>query len=100
MILFNPKNLTRPYADARSREIMQKTVDFFERKGLARVKQDDRERVFYKDFIEFQGREGIFADLLTPTPYGGPNARWDSWRNCEFNEILGFYGLPTGTPGR
>jgi hypothetical protein len=30
---------------------------------------------------------------LTPTPYGAGDARWDTWRNCEFNEILGFYGL-------
>ena len=22
-----------------------------------------------------------------------PDARWDTWRNCEFNEILAFYGL-------
>ena len=21
------------------------------------------------------------------------DCRWDSWRNCEFNEILAFYGL-------
>jgi acyl-CoA dehydrogenase len=30
---------------------------------------------------------------LTPTGYGGADCRWDSWRNCEFNEILAFYGL-------
>ena len=25
--------------------------------------------------------------------YGDADARWDTWRICEFNEILGFYGL-------
>ena len=25
--------------------------------------------------------------------YGGAECRWDTWRNCEFNEILAFYGL-------
>ena len=24
---------------------------------------------------------------------GRPDARWDTWRICEFAEILGFYGL-------
>ncbi|MEJ2209335.1 MAG: acyl-CoA dehydrogenase [Anaerolineae bacterium] len=93
MILLNPKQLVRPYRDERSREMMQKTVAFFEDKGKARLKKDDRERVWYADFLEFQGREGLFATLLTPAAYGGPDCRWDTWRNCEFNEILSFYGL-------
>src|SRR5204863_9161340 len=25
--------------------------------------------------------------------YGAPDSRWDTWRICEFAEILGFYGL-------
>jgi acyl-CoA dehydrogenase len=36
----------------------------------------------------------IFATLLTPSPYSDdPDARWDTARICDFNEILGFYGL-------
>ena len=33
MLLLNPRNLTRNYPDARSREIMEKTVAFFEKRG-------------------------------------------------------------------
>jgi acyl-CoA dehydrogenase len=93
MILLNPKQHTRPYPDGRSREIMLKTIAFFEAKGKRRLKEDDQKRVWYADFIEFQRQEGIFATLLTPPPYGQGDARWDTWRNCEFNEILAFYGL-------
>jgi acyl-CoA dehydrogenase len=89
----NPTKHERPYPDARSREIMLKTIDFFERKGKRQLKQDDRERVWYADFLEFVKRERIFATLLTPAGYGDADARWDTWRICEFNEILGFYGL-------
>lgn len=92
MILLNPKHLTRPYPDERSREIMQATVDFFERKGKHRLKADDHERVWYADFIDFQRENQIFATLLTPAAYG-TGCRWDTYRNCEFNEILAFYGL-------
>ena len=94
VILLNPKHHTRPYPDERSREIMRKTIEFFERKGKRRLKEDDQERVWYADFLEFLQCEGIFATLFTPAAYGGPDARWDTWRICEFNEILGFYGLP------
>ena len=93
-ILLNPKKHDRYYPDERSREIMLKTIEFFENKGKAKIKEDDHERVWYSDFIEFQGKNKIFAQLLTPEPYGkDENYRWDSWRICEFNEILAFYGL-------
>ncbi len=93
MLLLNPKHLNRFYPDERSREIMRKTSEFFENKGKRKLKADDRDRVWYADFIEFQKQEEIFASLLTPSGYGAPDCRWDTWRNCEFNEILAFYGL-------
>lgn len=93
-ILLNPKKHDREYPDARSKEIMDKTIDFFETKGRGKSKKDDHERTWYQDFLDFQAGEKVFSDLLTPSPYGlGPNARWDTWRNCGFNEISAFYGL-------
>ncbi len=92
-MLLNPKRLERSYPDARSREVMQKTVDFFEQKGKRKLKEDDIGHVWYADFLEFVKRERIFATLLTPSEYGGEDCRWDTWRICEFNEILAFYGL-------
>ena len=69
-ILLNPKNHDRYYPDDRSREIMLKTIEFFENKGKARIKEDDHKRVWYSDFIEFQKNNKIFAQLLTPSQYG------------------------------
>lgn len=94
MILLNPKNRNRYYPDSRSNEIMEKTIAFFEKKGKASLKTDDQERTWYQEFLDFIGKEQIFADLLTPSKYGETNSRWDMWRIQEFNEILGFYGLP------
>jgi acyl-CoA dehydrogenase len=94
MILFNPRRHDRFYPDERSREIMRDTIAFFEAKGLQRIKEDDQQRVWYADFLEFVKENRLFASLLTPAGYGGEDCRWDTWRNCEFNEILGFYGLP------
>ncbi len=94
-MLLNPNKHDRYYPDSRSREIMRKTIAFFESKGKARIKKDDRERVWYADFLQFVRDNEIFATLLTPAAYGEGNAdaRWDTWRICEFNEILAFYGL-------
>ncbi|MHB8797118.1 MAG: acyl-CoA dehydrogenase [Thermoanaerobaculia bacterium] len=92
-MILNPKRLGELPLDARSREIVEKTVAFFEAKGKARLKQDDFDRTWYADFLEFQKRERLFADLLTPPELGGPDARWDTFRNCYVNEVLAFYGL-------
>jgi len=93
MKLFNPKKLEREYADARSRELVEKTIAFFEKKGLAKIKEDDQGKVWYQDFLDFVKENRIFADLLTPAVYGDGQTRWDMWRLSEFNEVLAFYGL-------
>jgi acyl-CoA dehydrogenase len=94
-MLLNPHQHDRQYHDESSAQIMRKTIEFFENKGRRRIKEDDHERVWYADFLDFVAREQIFARLMTPSAYadGAEGVRWDSWRNCEFNEILGFYGL-------
>jgi acyl-CoA dehydrogenase len=94
-MILHPKNETFEHLDARSREIMLKTVAFFESKGMEKLKHDDHERVWYADFLEFVQREKVFATLLTPAAYGDGDdgKRWDTYRNCAFNEVLGFYGL-------
>jgi acyl-CoA dehydrogenase len=72
---------------------MRKTIEFFEQKGKRKIKADDHEQIWYADFLEFVKKERIFATLLTPSGYGDQDSRWDTWRICEFNEILSFYGL-------
>jgi acyl-CoA dehydrogenase len=95
MFLLNPlSSALRDYPDRRSSQIMAQTIAFFENKGIHKIKEDDQARTWYADFLEFIKDHKIFATLLTPSKYGfDENCRWDTWRNCEFNEILGFYGL-------
>lgn len=93
MILLNPKQYGWESLDEASRELMLNTIWFFENKGKARLKHDDHERVWYADFLDFVKEQRAFATLMTPAGYGDANSRWDTWRNCAFNEILGFYGL-------
>ena len=82
MILLNPHSHNRYYPDERSRQIMLHTIEFFERKVLRRIKEDDLGRTWYGDFLEFQKQESLFATLLTPAEYGFDlDCRWDTWRN-------------------
>jgi len=95
MILLNPKTETFAHLDPKSREIMKKVVDYFESRGKAKLKSDSHERIWYDDFIQFLKANKIFATTLTPAAYadGDPDTRWDTFRICDLNEILGFYNL-------
>jgi acyl-CoA dehydrogenase len=93
MVLFNPKQLREEHPDPKVNEILRKTVAFFETKGKRHLKEDDQNRVWYADFLDFVRHEKVFATLLTPAGYGGSDCRWDTSRLCVINEVLGFYGL-------
>ncbi len=92
MYLLNPKQFAQSYPDEPTRQIMLKTIDFFEGMGLAKTKADYESRRWYTEFLEFNRKEKIFATLLTPEGLGD-GARWDTSRITDFAEILGFYGL-------
>ncbi len=95
-MLLNPRKETFDHLDPKSAEIMKKTVEYFESRGKKRLKDDFHERRWYADFLEFVKENEIFATLLTPAKYAGDgdaDKRWDTYRICDFNEILAFYNL-------
>jgi len=93
--LIHPKKYEGFMADEGSRVIMEKTIDFFENMGKERLLDDFNKKVWYREFVDFIGKEQIFAKLLTPKQYSGgdPDCRWDTARNSEYSELLAFYGL-------
>jgi len=93
--LIQPKKYKNLMADEGSRAIMEKTIDFFENMGKAQLLDDYNKKIWYKEFVDFIGKEQIFAKLLTPKEYadGDPDCRWDTARNSEYSELLAFYGL-------
>jgi len=93
--LLQPKKYKSLIADEGSRAVMNKTIAFFEKMGKARILDDYNKKVWYSEFVEFIGKEQIFAKLLTPKEYAGgdPDCRWDTARNSEYAELLAFYGL-------
>ncbi len=93
MLLFNPEQFKGAHLDPRSAEIIRKTIDFFESKGKKKLKEDDRNRVWYSDLLDFIKENQVFYELLTPPEEGEEGCRWDTWRNCAFNEVISFYGL-------
>lgn len=95
MQLFNPHEPDFTEFDPGTRRIFEATIEFFEGKGKEWLLQQDRDRVWFDKFLEFQKREKVFATLLTPAALadGDPNKRWDEARVAKYSQILGFYGM-------
>ena len=94
-LLFNPRTYDPAALDPESRRVLLATIEWFESRGKGVLKEHDRDRVWYEDFLEFVKRERVFARLLTPAAdsRGDEDKRWDTARICAFNEIAAFYGL-------
>ncbi|MEZ5021999.1 MAG: acyl-CoA dehydrogenase [Chitinophagales bacterium] len=93
MLILHPLKTDYSHLDEESQDIMQKTIAWFEAKGKQKLTDDDRNFVWYADFLAFIKEEKIFAKLMTPSGYGKSNSRWDTARIAAFTEICGFYGL-------
>lgn len=96
MILLNPRNPGHESDDERTREVMRETVEFFEAKGKKSLLENYYDRSWYTDFLEYAKDHRLLATMCTPeseSVSGASDARWDTWRICQFAEILGFYGL-------
>lgn len=93
MLLLNPKKYQdRNYPDERSKEIMLKTIEWFENKGLKKMKEDAFSAEFTYDFADFIKKEKIFETLFLPSGYGDKDQYYSTYKMFEFSEICGFYG--------
>jgi acyl-CoA dehydrogenase len=92
MALFNPKTYRGAHPDAHTNDMLEAVTDWFEERGLARLKADYHDRAWNYDFVEFMKQHQVLATLMTPEGHG-ENAAWNTRRNVEFAEITGFYGI-------
>ena len=93
-LLFNPRTYDPAALDPESRRVLLATIEWFESRGKGVLKEHDRDRVWYGDFLDFVKRSA-YSPRCDAGRGGAPDGkRWDTSRICEFNEITAFYGLP------
>ena len=96
MLLLNPKNYQeRNYPDERSKEIMLKTIQWFENKGHDKMKEDFMSPEFTYDFAEFIKEEGIFETLFLPKGYGSEDQYYSTkgFRGTNRSSLIVLIGL-------
>jgi len=66
-------------------------VDFFRAKGLAVLKEEDWNEIWYQDWVDYQARHGLYATLLSPRQYSTRGTQFDLRNYTRFLEAFAFY---------
>ena len=63
-------------------------LQFFQTKGLAAIKEEDRRELWYADWIKFQAKEGLYAKVLSPAAFSTRGTFFDLLRYARFLEVF------------
>ena len=83
----------RAYLDDPNARIL---VEFFQSKGLAALKDEDRQERWYDDWIACQARNHVYARLLSPQRYSSLGGELDLLRLARFLELFGYHSPAHG----
>ena len=78
---------------------VQKLVEFFDRKGLAAIKDEDAREQWYDDWIAYQGEHRLYATLLSPKQFSAPSStggQFDLLRLTRFLEVFAYHSPAHG----
>src|SRR2546423_1337580 len=76
--------------------LIRKLIEFFEAKGLAALKEEDRVAQWYDDWIAFQAKHRLYAGLLAPKAYSTSGSQFDLLRLTRFLEVFGYFSPAHG----
>jgi acyl-CoA dehydrogenase len=66
-------------------------ADFFRAKGLAAIKEEDRQEDWYPDWIAYQAQHGLYAGLLSPAAYSTRRHRLNLLKLTRFVEAFAYF---------
>ena len=69
---------------------------FFEAKGLAALKDEDRRELWYDDWLKYQAAHRLYASLLSPKQYSTLGFEFDLLRLTRFLEVFGYFSPAHG----
>jgi len=84
-------------ADVYLREpLARAAAAFFDRKGLAALKEEDQRERWYDDWLEHQSAHQLYARLLSPQQYSRLGSAFDLLRYARFLEVCAYFSPAHG----
>src|SRR5438552_7955422 len=69
---------------------MRLLVEFFKSKGVAAIKEEDRQEQWYGDWLAYQQQHGLYAAVLSPAEYSSRRNFFDLLRYARFIEAFAY----------
>lgn len=76
--------------------LIQKLIEFFEKKGLAAIKEEDQREQWYEDWLAYQTGHKLYASLLSPQQYSRLGSGFDLLRYTRFLEVCAYFSPAHG----
>jgi acyl-CoA dehydrogenase len=73
-----------------SNAITQKLLQFFQEKGLTALKDEDRREQWYDDWLAYQAKHRLYAQLLSPKAYSTLGAEFNLLKLTRFVEVFAY----------
>jgi acyl-CoA dehydrogenase len=74
----------------------RKLVEFFEAKGLAALKDEDRREAWYADWVAYQAGHRLYASVLSPREFSSSGNEFDLLRLTRFVEVFAYFSPAHG----
>ena len=88
---FEVSSLSTGAADYLQDPALGALVEFFQRKGLATLKAEDRQEGWYQDWIDYQKHHHLYAQLLCPRQHARRGHQFDLLRLTRFLETFAYF---------
>ena len=75
---------------------IRKLVEFFEKKGLAAVKEEDQRQQWYGDWIAYQAQHHLYAAVLSPKSFSTLGYEFDLLKLTRFLEVFAYFSPAHG----
>lgn len=76
--------------------LIERLVEFFERKGLSALKEEDQREQWYEDWLAYQSNHQIYARLLAPREFSRLGTEFDLLRYTRFLEVFAYFSPAHG----
>lgn len=73
-----------------------KLAEFFQAKGLARLKQEDAREDWYQDWIEHQAQSRLYASVISPKQFSTLGFEFDLLKLTRFLEVFAYFSPAHG----
>jgi acyl-CoA dehydrogenase len=85
-----------PAPDYSSDPAVQKLIEFFGRKGLRALKEEDRREQWYQDWLDYQAHHRLYASVLSPKEFSSLGFQLDLLKLARLLEVFGYFSAAHG----